>query len=197
MLWDVLVCLDGVPEASGANRIGNRSSLDLEELLKLKTSGAIAPARLWLQVRDRRSGPGVAEAVGSEAGWMRKCEVCAALVRSQMRERSTHVRGGLNSLFPQKGIPGRRCDSTEAESGPQMRRQEGCRRTTEVEFLAAPAEPQKWSSGRRCDDRWAEDLFKCEGLAHFSFISSMRAGLGAIWSVIFIVNHEVSNFYKL
>lgn len=50
MFCDVSVCLEEVPVAAGANRIGNGSSLDLGELLKLKASGMITSARLWPQV---------------------------------------------------------------------------------------------------------------------------------------------------
>lgn len=56
------------------NRIGNRSNLDLEELLKLKAFDVIAHARLWPQVRDRKSGQRVAEAVLGEMGSGRWCE---------------------------------------------------------------------------------------------------------------------------
>jgi len=55
--------MDGVPGVSAANRIGIGSSFGLKDLLKLKASGVIAPARFWPQVRDRRSCQGVIEAI--------------------------------------------------------------------------------------------------------------------------------------
>nr|XP_016504823.1 PREDICTED: uncharacterized protein LOC107822768 [Nicotiana tabacum] len=71
---------DGVPEALGANQIGNGSSLDFEELLKLKASGTIAPARCGeftapagsqMRAKKCRSGSGL----GLDD---RRCGCCSA-----------------------------------------------------------------------------------------------------------------------
>jgi len=110
----VLVCLDGVPGASGANRIENGSSLDLGEMLKQLVSGVTAPARFWPQVRSRRSGQEGRRSGSGRAGQERRYEEMSVPAKTYMQRGDRRSGIGQEVLGLQERTLARRCMSAEA-----------------------------------------------------------------------------------
>ena len=87
MLWNLLVCSDGVPRASGEFQIVNGSNLDLEEELKqLDCWCDRTYAKKGPQVRARGCEELVAEAENAWAGQAPRVRKIIHRVRSRRRE---------------------------------------------------------------------------------------------------------------